>query len=115
MTVNGKSVTSPSQKGVVAILDDVVVQGFGLLPKVPPVENAQPSRASAKILAVHKMKGELVANQDNKQRPLLIDRVRRLINYDFATLKPVDRMDFNTEGLLLLTNYGSLSRTLAGS
>ena len=113
--VNGKFVTSPSQKGVVAILDDVEVQGFGILPKVPPGENAQLSRTSAKIWAVHKLKGELVAHQDNrKQRPILIDRIRRLIKYDIATLKPVDRMDFNTEGLLLLTNHGSLSRTLEG-
>ncbi len=113
VTVNGKSVTSPSKKGVVAILDDVEVQGFGMLPKTPAGENALPSGASPKIWAVHKLKGELVADKDNKKkRPLLFDRIRRLVNCDINLLKPVDRMDFNAEGLLLLTNHGSLSRAL---
>ena len=111
VSVNGRLVTSPSQKGVVAILDDIEVQGFGILPKTPPGENLLAGGTSAKIWAVSKARGELMANKDNnKNRPLLFDRIRRLINYDVTLLKPVDRMDFNVEGLALLTNHGGLSR-----
>lgn len=114
VSVNGKKVTKPSEKGV-AVLDDVVVDGFGILPKAPPSETLSPATSSGRprIWQVYKLRGELVASKDRtKQRPLLFDRVKKITKVGIDALKPVDRMEFNTEGLALVTNNGSLSRVL---
>lgn len=119
VSVNGKVIKSPAFK-VTALSDCVLVDGI-------PVANFSHSAMVAekrgvfaegerpRIWAVHKVRGELVGNLHDrtKGRPLLIDRVRRFLRgYNHENLKPVDRIDFNVEGLVLLTNNASLSRYL---
>ena len=49
------------------------------------------------------MRGELVASHDAKNRPLIAKRIMKLVN-EVGDLCPVNRLELNTEGLLLLTN-----------
>src|SRR5919106_278762 len=54
---------------------------------------------------------ELGARADPKNRPLVIDLLGPYRN----KVHPVGRLDFNTEGLLLLTNDGDFTNLIAGS
>ena len=67
-----------------------------------------------KLWAVYKYKGELMSNTDiDKQRKLLLDRMKLTIKLpDDEVLKPITRLDYNTEGLCLLTDNGVLARCL---
>lgn len=49
------------------------------------------------------MRGELVANYDLKNRPLIFARLKKLMETE-GELVPINKLEFNTEGLLLLTN-----------
>jgi 23S rRNA pseudouridine2605 synthase len=52
--------------------------------------------------------GDLTAARDPKGRPTIYDRLPK----GLPRLMPVGRLDFMTEGLLLLTNDGELKRQL---
>jgi 23S rRNA pseudouridine2605 synthase len=70
---------------------------------------------SVRLWAVNKLRGELVADSDPiKRRPLIFDRIEELMKLD-PNLRPVTRLEFNTEGLLLLTNNGKLAKLLESS
>ena len=56
---------------------------------------------------LNKPKGYLTSMADPKGRPL----VTELVPAALGRLHPVGRLDFNTEGLLLLTNDGDLRIT----
>jgi uncharacterized Fe-S cluster-containing radical SAM superfamily enzyme len=49
------------------------------------------------------MRGELVASHDPKGRPVMFNRIKKLV-HEVGDLQPVNRLELNTEGLLLLTN-----------
>eukprot|EP00501_MAST-03F_sp_TOSAG23-6_P002092 GSMAST32.ASY1.ANO1.2185.1 assembled CDS len=63
-----------------------------------------------KVWAVHKLKGELVTRNDPQGRPTVEDRFKKMGVPD--NLMAIGRLDYNTEGLLLHTNDGDLSRYL---
>ncbi|MCL2673348.1 MAG: pseudouridine synthase [Alphaproteobacteria bacterium] len=69
-----------------------------------PVKPAQMPR----LFAMHKPPGCLVTNSDPQNRPTVF----QLIPKGFPRLIAVGRLDFNTEGLLLLTTCGRLAREL---
>lgn len=56
---------------------------------------------------VYKMRGELVANYDMKNRPLIYSRLSKLVEAE-GNMVPVNKLEFNTEGLLLMTNNSLL-------
>lgn len=80
--------------------------------------------------------GELTSDKDNiKNRPLMLERINALlkdsvnnkviqnsatnkstqsdaVNSNSTKLVPINRLDFNTEGLCLVTNNGNLARTM---
>jgi hypothetical protein len=58
----------------------------------------------------HKLPGELVTASDPEGRATIFDRLR--VMGLTQHLMPVGRLDFNTEGLLLLTNDGDYARQL---
>jgi len=60
---------------------------------------------------LHKPKGYLTSMSDPEGRPLVID----LIPSSLGRLHPVGRLDFNTEGLLLLTNDGDFTRHITAA
>lgn len=64
--------------------------------------------APARLFLFHKPAGCLTAEHDPKGRPTIYDRMPD----DLPRLVPVGRLDYSTEGLLLLTNDGELKREL---
>ncbi|CAM9923900.1 unnamed protein product, partial [Hapterophycus canaliculatus] len=63
-----------------------------------------------KLWMVHKTRNELVTRDDPQGRATVFDRLAKLKMPN--TLMPVGRLDYNTEGLLLLTNDGDLARLM---
>ncbi|WP_337827848.1 pseudouridine synthase [Pseudonocardia sp. TMWB2A] len=64
--------------------------------------------APAKLFRFHKPAGTLTAARDPKGRPTIYDRLPA----DLPRLMPIGRLDYNTEGLLLLTTDGELKRQM---
>ncbi|MEB3414678.1 pseudouridine synthase [Alteriqipengyuania sp. WL0013] len=73
-----------------------------------PVEKPAPAR----LYRFHKPAGLLTAERDPKGRPKIYDALRNALPKDAPRVMPVGRLDYNTEGLLLLTNDGELKRAL---
>ena len=64
--------------------------------------------AAARLWRFHKPAGCLTAANDPKGRPTIYDRLPGSL----PRVMPVGRLDYMTEGLLLLTNDGELKRLL---
>lgn len=64
--------------------------------------------SAARLFLFHKPSGVLTAARDPAGRPTIYDRLPE----GLPRLMPIGRLDFNTEGLLLLTNDGELKRQL---
>jgi 23S rRNA pseudouridine2605 synthase len=62
-----------------------------------------------KYFLLNKPRGVLSSASDPKNRPLVIDILPAPLR---RGLHPVGRLDFNTEGLIILTNDGELTRLL---
>jgi 23S rRNA pseudouridine2605 synthase len=62
-----------------------------------------------RILVYHKPEGELCTRSDPKGRPTIFERLPRIHRGRWIT---VGRLDFNTAGLLLVTNDGELANKL---
>jgi 23S rRNA pseudouridine2605 synthase len=61
-------------------------------------------------ILLNKPKGYLSSASDPQRRPLVTDLVKR-----HGKLHPVGRLDFNTEGLIILTNDGEFTNVVAAS
>lgn len=59
-------------------------------------------------IMLHKPKGYITSLKDDKGRKTVMD----LLPAEYENLKPVGRLDYDTEGLLLLTNDGDLANRL---
>jgi pseudouridine synthase len=96
VTVNGQTVTT---QGVTADpeRDVVVVDGR-------PIPASEPKR----YVLLNKPRGYLTTRSDPRGRPVVLD----LVKHERARLFPVGRLDFDAEGLLLLTNDGALAQRL---
>jgi 23S rRNA pseudouridine2605 synthase len=100
VTVNGKPVTELGTRADPEH-DHIKVRGKLINPQV--------ARREKRYFLVNKPRGYLSAVSDPKQRPLvaaLVPPSRR------RGLHPVGRLDFNSEGLIILTNDGDLTRLL---
>src|SRR5205814_2295276 len=67
--------------------------------------NPQLQRHEKVYVLLNKPKGYLTSLSDPEDRPLVIN----LLPASLGRLHPVGRLDFNTEGLLILTNDGDLT------
>ena len=65
-------------------------------------------RERYRYIALHKPAGTLSATRDERGRPT----VTALVDAPGATLHPVGRLDLESEGLILLTNDGTLTELL---
>jgi 23S rRNA pseudouridine2605 synthase len=65
-------------------------------------------RERTRLFLYHKPRGLMTTHADPRDRPTIFQRLPK----DLPRLISVGRLDFNTEGLLLLTNDGSLARML---
>lgn len=74
------------------------------------------SGSKTKVWLVHKIKGELVTETDPVGRPSMIQRLIRggvgRVGKTKMHLKPVGRLDMQTEGLMVITNDGQYAREL---
>lgn len=97
--LNGETLTTPAT--VLKSLRGVTVDE-------KPVKAAEPTR----IFLFHKPSGLLTAERDPAGRPTIYTALRNALPPDAGRVMPVGRLDFNTEGLLLLTNDGELKRAM---
>jgi 23S rRNA pseudouridine2605 synthase len=95
IALNGEKLTTPAT--LLEDLKGVTVDG-------KPVSAA----AATRLFRFYKPQGTLTAARDPKSRPTIYDRLPP----GLPRLMPVGRLDFMTEGLLLLTNDGGLKRKL---
>ena len=95
VVVNGKVLDSPAL--TVGPSDQVKVDG-------KPLPTAEPTR----LWRYHKPPGLVTTNKDPEGRPTVFERLPK----DMPRVLSVGRLDLNSEGLLLLTNDGELSRRL---
>lgn len=93
--VNGRLVTEMGTQ--VEETDEVLVDGVRITPE-----------EEKRYVLYHKPAGEVTTVSDEKGRETVMDRFR-----DFPVrLYPVGRLDYDSEGLLLLTNDGELAQRL---
>lgn len=59
-------------------------------------------------LMMHKPKGYLTTLSDDRQRKTVMD----LLPTEYSFLKPIGRLDYNSEGLLLFTNDGEVAQNI---
>jgi 23S rRNA pseudouridine2605 synthase len=67
---------------------------------------------AARLFLFHKPAGLLTAERDPGGRPTIYTALRNALPEGTPRMMPVGRLDFNTEGLLLLTNDGELKRAM---
>jgi pseudouridine synthase len=96
VTVNGSTVRELGTKADPSI-DDIRVDGR----RIRPAERHR-------YLLLNKPKGFVTTRSDPQQRPTVMQLLDGVKEYVY----PVGRLDFDTEGLLLLTNDGELAARL---
>src|SRR3954462_1782257 len=95
VTVNGRVINSPALD--VTANDTITSDGKVL-----------PPRERTRLFMYHKPRGLMTTHADPEGRPTVFDNLPE----GLPRLISIGRLDFNTEGLLLLTNDGGLARTL---
>ena len=85
--------------------------GYDVRPDDMVEVNGRPIHTEADwvYLMVNKPKGMVTTMHDEKERPVVADLVQDIPE----RIYPVGRLDFNTTGLLLMTNDGDLAHRLA--
>jgi 23S rRNA pseudouridine2605 synthase len=95
VTVNGRVINSPALD--VTVNDVISVDGKPL-----------PPRERTRLFMFHKPRGLMTTHADPEGRPTVFDNLPE----GLPRLISIGRLDFNTEGLLLLSNDGGLARAL---
>ncbi|MEX0280621.1 MAG: pseudouridine synthase [Arenibacterium sp.] len=95
VAVNGKQLTSPALN--VTDKDRITVDG-------KPVRAAEPTR----MWLFHKPTGLVTTSRDEQGRETIFD----VLPDDMPRVMSIGRLDLNSEGLLLLTNDGTIKRRL---
>jgi 23S rRNA pseudouridine2605 synthase len=95
VVINGKIALSPAFN--VTARDRIIVDGEPL-----------PTRERTRLFLYHKPRGVMTTHADPQGRPTIFKTLPKSL----PRLISIGRLDFNTEGLLLLTNDGALARVL---
>lgn len=95
VAVNGRVINSPALD--ITSNDVVTIDG-----------KPMPERERTRLFLYHKPRGLMTTHDDPEGRPTVFDNLPE----GLPRLISIGRLDFNTEGLLLLTNDGGLARTL---
>jgi len=99
------------EEGRIALNGQVIVQPAPLLTSLEGLTvdgNPVAKPVSTRLYRFHKPAGCITAARDPKGRKTIYD----LLPKGLPRLMPVGRLDYNTEGLLLLTNDGEFKRQL---
>src|SRR5438094_1728839 len=96
VTVNGATVRELGTKAD-GVSDDIRVDGRRI---------KRPARH--RYILLNKPRGYVTTRSDPQRRPTVIDLLRGVHDYVY----PVGRLDFDSEGLLILTNDGDLAARL---
>lgn len=99
------------EEGRIALNGEVIAQPAPLLASLEGLTvdgNPVAKPVSTRLYRFHKPAGCLTAARDPKGRKTIYD----LLPKGLPRLMPVGRLDYNTEGLLLLTNDGEFKRQL---
>jgi 23S rRNA pseudouridine2605 synthase len=99
VALGGKVLETPAT--IVPNLKGVTVDGKPVAAAPPPV-----------LFRFNKPPGLLTAERDFSGRSTIYDALRNALPPGTPRLMPIGRLDFNTEGLLLLTNDGELKRAM---
>ena len=99
VSIDGKVLTTPAVK--LNNLNGVTVDGKAVAQAEAP-----------RLFAFHKPSGLITAERDPKGRPTIYTALRNALPKNAGRVMPVGRLDFNTEGLLLLTNDGEMKRAM---
>ncbi|MBY8338228.1 rRNA pseudouridine synthase [Alteriqipengyuania sp. NZ-12B] len=99
IAIDGKTVETPAT--LLESLRGVTVDG-------KPVAKPEPTR----LFAFHKPAGLITAERDPRGRATIYAALRNALPKDAPRVMPIGRLDYNTEGLLLLTNDGEFKRLL---
>ncbi|HKP73051.1 MAG TPA: pseudouridine synthase [Pyrinomonadaceae bacterium] len=102
VTVNGRVVTEAGTKADPS-RDHIKVRGRLINPLLEAREKV--------YVLLNKPRGYLASLSDPEERPL----VTELVPSALGRLHPVGRLDFNTEGLLILTNDGELTNYITAA
>jgi 23S rRNA pseudouridine2605 synthase len=95
VAVDGRTVTTPAQR-----------VSAGAIVTVDGTQVAEAERA--RLWRYHKPKGLITSHRDERGRPTVFEHLPA----GLPRVVSVGRLDFNSEGLLLLTNDGALARGL---
>jgi 23S rRNA pseudouridine2605 synthase len=95
VSVNGQILKTPALD--VSPSDKIVVDG-----------NALPAAEPPRLWRYHKPRGLVTTHRDPEGRSTVFDTLPKTL----PRVISIGRLDFNTEGLLLLTNDGALARHL---
>ena len=101
VSVNGEIVTEPGTKADPE-KDHIKVRG--------KLINARLARREKVYILLNKPKGYLSSAADPEGRKLVVDLVK-----GYGKLHPVGRLDYNSEGLIILTNDGEFTNRVASS
>ena len=93
VSVNGQKISSPALD--VGPRDRILIDG-------EPLPDAEPAR----LWRYHKPRGQVTTHKDPEGRPTVFDQLPP----ELPRVVSIGRLDYNTEGLLLLTNDGELAR-----
>ncbi|MDE2169487.1 MAG: pseudouridine synthase [Sphingomonadales bacterium] len=99
IAINDELILTPAT--IITTLKGITVDG-------KPVGEPEVGR----LWAFHKPDGLITAERDPAGRPTIYTALRNALPPGTPRLMPVGRLDFNTEGLLLLTNDGELKRAM---
>lgn len=102
VTINGKVVTELGTKADVEV-DHIKVRGKLINPTTRKTEKV--------YVLLNKPRGYLSSVSDPEGRPTVMD----LLPPSLGRIYPVGRLDFNTEGLLLLTNDGEFTNFITSA
>ena len=102
VTVNGKAITILGAKADPG-RDRIKVNGRLINPRL--------DRQDHVYVLLNKPKGYLTSMSDPENRPLVTDLIPKAL----GRLHPVGRLDFNTEGLLLMTTDGELTNVITAA
>jgi len=95
--------------GTLATLGQRIDSGDRLTLDSKPVRLNLDEQPELRVIAYNKPEGEICSRRDPERRPSVFDALPRLRNGRWVI---VGRLDLNTSGLLLATNWGELANRL---